>query len=265
MNADALYQSLGRLIAAIGEPDFGAAAFALVAQAIQADHIVANLVGKNQIRGLFTVGKLPPRIANTLNQRYLERYHLLDKSLLSSWDIGKGQPVAMQFDHRLNASPIYNTFFFERAGLCDKISLISCRDDSMVCCNLYRLASTGKFGAADVQDAQALALPLTAALWHHAEKLGTSRSPARVPHKPGGPDDVQWQALQSLSTREMEVCRRLLTGASNEGVALDLAISTHTVRTLRKRIYKKLEVSSLTDLFSKYLNTISVTDGRRSR
>ena len=63
----------------------------------------------------------------------------------------------------------------------------------------------------------------------------------------------------------MEVCRRLLTGASNEGVALDLAISTHTVRTLRKRIYKKLEVSSLTDLFSKYLNTISVTDGRRSR
>jgi len=51
MNADALYQSLGRLIAAIGEPDFGAAAFALVEQAIQADHIVANLVGKNQIRG----------------------------------------------------------------------------------------------------------------------------------------------------------------------------------------------------------------------
>jgi len=64
---------------------------------------------------------------------------------LSSWDIGKGQPVAMQFDHRLNASPIYNTFFFERAGLCDKISLISCRDDSMVCCNLYRLASHRQF------------------------------------------------------------------------------------------------------------------------
>lgn len=260
------YQALGQVIATVGTPALGAAVFALARAAIGADHVVANLVGRHAIEGLFTEGMVPARIAHTLNQRYLERYHLLDKSLPSSWDVGKGSPVALPFDSQLNGSPAYSAFFFERVGLCDKISLISSRDDGMVCCNLYRLAESGKFSDADLRQAQALALPLTAALWLHVGQKTVGNAVGK-PGKTakGSAESGREDLLKLLSGREMDVCRRLLAGASNEGVALDLAISTHTVRTLRKRIYKKLQVSSLTDLFSKYLQVVSATGGEERK
>jgi DNA-binding CsgD family transcriptional regulator len=255
-----VYRALGELIAAVGSAHFGATLFALARAGLGADHAVANLVGRQQIHGLFTEGLVPARIARTLNQRYLERYHLLDKSLPLSWDVGRGSPVAVPFDSQLNGSPTYSAFFFERVGLCDRISLISTRDDSMVVCNLYRLSDSGKFSAHDLRQAQALALPLTAALWLHAQQCSAGGMlPVHLQAHAG--DGMREQLLNLLSRREMEVCRRLLAGASNEGVALDLALSTHTVRTLRKRIYKKLQVSSLTDLFSQYLQVVAARNG----
>lgn len=265
MNADtrALYVLLGELIAGIGTEGLGRAAFAVVRQAISADHVVANLVSTTGVVGLFTEGLLPPRIARTLNQRYLERYHFLDKSLGSSWEIGKGLPVAIPFEPGLNASPAYNTFFFERAGLCDKISVISTRGERMVSCSFYRLTGSGKFTRETLQQAQALALPLTAALWLHVEQLRPL--PAQAGLAPAPEDAARRQAVLSLSPRELAVCQRLLAGASNEGVALDLSVSIDTVRTLRKRIYKKLQVNSVGDLFSRYLHVFSAPGWRHDR
>lgn len=263
------YDGIGRMMASVGTPGFGMAVFHFVQSALRADHVVANWVGRHAMHGLFTEGLVPARIAHTLNQRYLDRYYLLDRSLPSSWDIGKNDAVAVPFDSQLNGSPAYSAFFFERVGLCDKISLISSREDAMVCCNLYRLSGSGAFSAADLRQAQSLARLVTAAVWLHAEKVVAAiggAAPA-VAMKRAAQADVQIREdlLKSLSAREMEVCRRLLAGASNEGMALDLDISTHTVRTLRKRIYKKLQVSSLTDLFSRYLQVVSDNGRQRNK
>lgn len=247
-----MFVALGRLVAAVGHQEFAAAAFELVRQGVGADHLVLNLIGRKELRGLLTKGRLSPRVADTLNQRYLERYHLLDKSLPSLWDIAGDQPVVCPFDRLLNGSPAYHAFFFERAGLCDKLTIVSRRGEYLLSCSLYRMSDSGYFDQHDLTRAHVLALPLTAAAWLHVDKVALPQAPAALFGANAGP--AGGAALQSLSKREMEVCRRLLTGASNEGVALDLAISTHTVRTLRKRIYKKLEVSSLTDLFSRYRN-----------
>jgi len=249
------YQALGRLIAAIGTGGFGQAAFELARDAVGADHIVAQLVRLDHIQGLFTQGLLAARIANTINQRYIERYHMLDKSLLSFRELGEGEPVVTRFDPQRNESPAYSAFFFERTGLCDKLSVVSNRGDSMAFCNLYRLASSSPFSRRDVQDAQALAPALMAAVWQHVDRSVPATLPIMSPSLEA--DAAERRALRRLSPREMEVCRRLLAGSSNEGVALDLAISTHTVRTLRKRVYKKLQVNSLSDLYARYLNAMS--------
>jgi DNA-binding CsgD family transcriptional regulator len=238
---------LAGLIAGIGHPRFGASLFAYLQARVGACHVVASLVNPAGIRTFFTEGRLAPRIAAALNERYLERYHLLDPSLRQAWRAGRTAPVAVRFDNRRNVSDAYTAFFFERAGLCDKISLISIEGDAMVICGLYRLATAGRFDSDDEKTAKTLALPVTAALWQHASRV------AAAPPQPVVCSDGRSTALRLLSPRELEVCQRLLAGASNEGVALDLALSTHTVRTLRKRIYRKLEVGSLSDLFSKYL------------
>ena len=242
------------MIAAIGRDDFGAAAFDLVHQAIQADHIVVQFVKGHAISGLFTRGKVLARIADTVNRRYLERYHMLDRSLSSFRDLGEG-PIVTRFDPKLNASPTYTTYFFERTGLCDKLSIVSNRGDSMVCCNVYRLDASGPFDPHNIECAEQLAPVLIAALWRHAGEAGKASLPSMK--VTAEPDAAERQALAALSRRELEVCRRLLAGASTDGVALDLGISPHTVRTLRKRVYKKLQVNSLGDLFARYLSAMS--------
>src|SRR5690606_13599939 len=110
------YQAIARLITAIGRDDFGAAAFDLVSREIQADHIVVQFVEGHRIRGLFTEGKVLARIADAVNRRYLERYHMLDRSLSSFRDLGEGPPVVTRFDPKLNESPTYSAYFFERTG-----------------------------------------------------------------------------------------------------------------------------------------------------
>jgi len=57
-----------------------------------------------------------------------------------------------------------------------------------------------------------------------------------------------------LFVPEAAVCARIVTGYSNEAIALDLGISFHSVRTYRKRAYAKLNVTSQNELFAQVLN-----------
>jgi DNA-binding CsgD family transcriptional regulator len=54
-----------------------------------------------------------------------------------------------------------------------------------------------------------------------------------------------------LTAREREVGELLLLGCSSDAIALRLAISRHTVKDHRKHIFRKLEITSLAELFSR--------------
>jgi DNA-binding CsgD family transcriptional regulator len=53
-----------------------------------------------------------------------------------------------------------------------------------------------------------------------------------------------------LSSREMLVCCRILEGYLNEGIALGMAISVHSVITYRRRAFAKLGISTQNELFN---------------
>jgi len=53
--------------------------------------------------------------------------------------------VVSPFDQRLQASPDYHTFFFENAGLSDKLSIVARCGDWLLLCNPYRMADSGSF------------------------------------------------------------------------------------------------------------------------
>nr|WP_321442865.1 helix-turn-helix transcriptional regulator [uncultured Cohaesibacter sp.] len=55
--------------------------------------------------------------------------------------------------------------------------------------------------------------------------------------------------LMSLSEREREVCRGILSGKKAERIAADMDVAPSTVVTYRKRAYEKLGISSRTSLF----------------
>jgi DNA-binding CsgD family transcriptional regulator len=60
-----------------------------------------------------------------------------------------------------------------------------------------------------------------------------------------------------LSPREKDVLELMLRGYSTEVSAQRLNIARETLRRHRKNIYKKLDVSSQTDLFALFINSMS--------
>ena len=60
-----------------------------------------------------------------------------------------------------------------------------------------------------------------------------------------------------LSPREKDVLELMLRGYGTDVSAERLTIAVETVRRHRKSIYRKLDVSSQTDLFSLFLNSMS--------
>lgn len=254
--------ALANLVEAIGSEAFPALAFAVVEQTFKADHIVVQLAKADSVQGLFTEGRLSARVAATINQRYVERYYMLDESLRALGGLGEQVPAVVHVAPGDQASPTYKNYFFERTGLGDKLSIVSRRETGLLLCNVYRLETSGPFTRQQVAQARRVAPVLSAAVWRHVACLDETALPAMSPTLEAR--QAERAALRHLSPRETEICRRLLAGSSNEGVALDLGISVHTVRTLRKRIYKKLQVNSLGDLYARYLGAMSaeVSSGR---
>jgi DNA-binding NarL/FixJ family response regulator len=57
---------------------------------------------------------------------------------------------------------------------------------------------------------------------------------------------------ETLTSREKDIIDGIVDGLSYKLVADRLGIATETVRTLIKRIYKKLEINSKAELISKF-------------
>jgi DNA-binding NarL/FixJ family response regulator len=68
--------------------------------------------------------------------------------------------------------------------------------------------------------------------------------------------DVPWQSLK-LTSREVAIVELVLQGHSSESIGLRLGITTGTVKVHRRNVYRKLGISSQTQLLSVYLNNLS--------
>lgn len=64
---------------------------------------------------------------------------------------------------------------------------------------------------------------------------------------PSAPSPTEWP----LSPREAQIAELMLAGCSSEAIARRLDISRHTVKDHRKRIFRKLGIGSLAELFAR--------------
>jgi DNA-binding CsgD family transcriptional regulator len=79
-------------------------------------------------------------------------------------------------------------------------------------------------------------------------ELGRPVAAAFERHRALGLPVASWRNL--LTGREAQIADLLLAGCSSDAVALRLSISRHTVKDHRKHIFRKLQVSSLAELFA---------------
>lgn len=155
---------------------------------------------------------------------------------------------------RFFSSEYYRTYYVQ-TGLAEEIGYFVPVDGATIVLSLMRREGTGAFSGpalALLRQAEPLIADLARLYWGTvASRFGAERPPSQ------GPNDA-WQRL-NLTEREATIVELVLQGHSSESVALRLGITTGTVKVHRRNVYRKLGISSQTQLLSLYLTQRSRT------
>ena len=243
---------LENVILSIGKAEFGDVLF----DAFQREMRVRQVV-LHHFRDEMTVETLAAKddrqdgCVHSLVRDYVHRYHVYDP-FRSRCMPAPNRSVELQgFAVKQIADTEYSQKLFVEPGIAGKICVILRRPHDAICLSLYRDRREGSFGGEDLRRIDAIKLPIAAACERHLD----------LEPKPHLPTLAQMASLlqsgenmPSLSAREAAVCARIVTGYSNEAIALDLDLSFHSIRTYRRRAYAKLRVTSQNELFALILN-----------
>ena len=147
----------------------------------------------------------------------------------------------------------YYRSYYTQTGLTDESCLLINMDDDHAILVSLGNRDTPPAAANRLANLQAV-LPVLSALFHKQQSAGegeiTFSAPLDKAFRNFGRDH--------LSNREREVIQLILKGHSNKSIAQLLDISVDTVKVYNKRFHTKLEISSQAELFSLFLEAISL-------
>ncbi len=159
---------------------------------------------------------------------------------------------------KLKESDYYRDYYSD-TGTCDEaVYLSKLQAGNVINLSMMRLAGHGAFTDEEYEMLYLLAEPVSELIKSHTEHSDFAASNLIQP----GIDhqiDLAFRTFGAslLSPREKDVLELMLRGYGTDISAERLTIAIETVRRHRKSIYRKLDVSSQTDLFSLFLNAMS--------
>lgn len=164
---------------------------------------------------------------------------------------------------RFFSSEYYRTYYVQ-TGLAEEVGFFVPVDgDITVVLSLMRREKTGIFPPAEFAMLKKVE-PLVASMVKHywaglsprfdaqLAARGRSRRKSELTTRA----DTVWRDL-NLTSRETAIVELVLQGHSSESIGLKLNISTGTVKVHRRNVYRKLGISSQTQLLSLYLKNLS--------
>lgn len=168
---------------------------------------------------------------------------------------------------RFFSSEYYRSYYMQ-TRLAEEVGFfVPMPDDITIVLSLMRREKTGAFPASELAMLKK-AEPLVAALVQHfwaglkrRFEAGRSKGGRRgkngkaLSAKGANPAESLWRDLK-LTSRETAIINLVLQGHSSESIGLKLNISTGTVKVHRRNVYRKLGISSQTQLLSIYLKTL---------
>jgi DNA-binding CsgD family transcriptional regulator len=167
---------------------------------------------------------------------------------------------------RFFSSEYYRSYYVQ-TGLAEEIGFFITLDHEItVVLSLMRREKTGPFPAAEfalLRKSEALVASLARHFWadlgarfdaqmNASQGTGRKRKDAGASHQRA---DTVWSDLK-LTGRETAIVDLVLQGHSSESIGLKLNISTGTVKVHRRNVYRKLGISSQTQLLSIYLAAV---------
>jgi DNA-binding CsgD family transcriptional regulator len=235
------------VILSIGKTEFGDVLFDAFHREMRVRQVVLH-----HFRDDVTVETLAARddrqdgCVHSLVRDYVRRYHVYDPFRSRCMPAASRNVELRGFAVKEIADTEYSQKLFVEPGIAGKICVILRRPADAICLSLYRDRREGSFSGEDLRRIDNIKSPLAAAFERHLELAPQSQLPsleliaARLGDRDG----------PALSAREAAVCARIVSGYSNEAIALDLGLSFHSVRTYRRRAYMKMRITSQNELFA---------------
>ena len=163
---------------------------------------------------------------------------------------------------RFYQSEYYRSYYFE-TGLAEEVGFFVATDPAtVVVVSLMRLKRSGAFSRADIaalRQSEPVASALIARHWRDAgTRFETPGALAARPWRVDAQRSLQlsaWRGL-NLTAREAAIVDLVLQGHSSESIAGRLEIAPGTVKVHRRNVYRKLGISSQTELLAIYVDRI---------
>lgn len=164
---------------------------------------------------------------------------------------------------RFFSSEYYRTYYIQ-TGLAEEIGFFVPVDSNItVVLSLMRREQSGAFSPAEFAMLQKIEALVASMVKHYWTGMGprfdaqlAARGKSRRRSKNAPRADTVWHDL-NLTVRETAIVELVLQGHSSESIGLKLNISTGTVKVHRRNVYRKLGISSQTQLLSLYLKNLS--------
>lgn len=156
---------------------------------------------------------------------------------------GEAQVLHMRADEAPNEE--HRDAIYRAHAMLERLSVAALEEDgSVLAVNLYHHEHQGPFSDAERERFGLLAPLVLATVRRHLQLTLAA-----------GPADPRARLLAEcpgLTTRELDVCERLLRGWSYDGIALDLGVSLATVKTYRARAFGRLGLHFRSELFARF-------------
>ncbi len=159
---------------------------------------------------------------------------------------------------KLEQTEYYDSYYSDTGTVDEAIYLSKLHGGNVINLSMMRLPQNGSFSEQEYETLYLLAEPVSELLKSHSEHddfAVTNLIQPGIDHQ----IDLAFRTFGEslLSPREKDVLELMLRGYGTDTSATKLDIAVETVRRHRKSIYRKLDVSSQTDLFSLFLNAMS--------
>tara|TARA_R110000823_G_scaffold119998_3_gene244258 strand:+ start:18296 stop:19141 length:846 start_codon:yes stop_codon:yes gene_type:complete len=159
---------------------------------------------------------------------------------------------------KIKESDYYQNYYGDTGTADEAVYLAKLQAGNVINLSMMRLPEHGPFSDQEYETLYLLAEPVSELIKSHSEHQEFAASNLIQP----GIDhqiDLAFRTFGAsmLSPREKDVLELMLRGYGTDISAERLDIAVETVRRHRKSIYRKLDVSSQTDLFSLFLNSMS--------
>nr|WP_315205507.1 helix-turn-helix transcriptional regulator [uncultured Albidiferax sp.] len=257
----AWHGAMGRVLEALDQNDFWLRLTRLLAQYVHFDSWVALRFSDHGRPLVLAEIAMDDGLPDPLFEDYLGGLYVLDPFYIASRENRREGLVHLDdvAPDRFKSTQYYQRYF--RLNVVEDELQLNCLVglDATLCLSL---GSRQRFSPADLALMALLGqwiVPLMRQRW----RCERGHMAAVAPMVAGAPTDFRLSDT-SLSARELEIGRLMLSGFSSKGIALRLGISAETVKVHRKHLYSKLGINSQHELFSLFMKGTVADAGLRS-